>query len=160
MSHFTRSPASSSGALSTGQTWTCWSGARGDHKNNQRDGIPLLGGQAERVGVVQPGEEKAPGRPYCGFQYLKGVYKKDGERLCSKPCSNRTRSKGFKLKKGSFRLDIRKNFFTVRVVRQWNRLPREVIGTTSLETFKVRLDGALSILIWLKMSLLTAGGLG
>jgi len=45
----------------------------------------------------------------------------------------------------------------VRVVKHWSRLPREVVEASSLETLKVRLDGALSNLIWLKMSLLTAG---
>jgi len=59
----------------------------------------------------------------------------------------------------SVKPDIRKNFFTVRVVRHWPRLPREVVDAPSLETFKARLDGALSNLIELKMSLLTAGGL-
>ncbi|KFW68832.1 hypothetical protein AS28_04305, partial [Pygoscelis adeliae] len=54
---------------------------------------------------------------------------------------------GFKLKGGRFRLDIRKKFFTLRVVKDWNRLPREVVDAPSLETFKVRLDGALSNLI-------------
>ena len=47
----------------------------------------------------------------------------------------------------------------MRVVRQWPRLPREVVDAPSLETSQARLDGALSNLVWLKMSLLTAGGL-
>ncbi|KFQ91734.1 hypothetical protein Y956_05801, partial [Nipponia nippon] len=54
---------------------------------------------------------------------------------------------GFKLKEGRFRLHIRKKFFTVRVVKHWNRLLREVVDAPSLETFKARLDGALSNLI-------------
>ncbi|KFW05240.1 hypothetical protein N327_13908, partial [Fulmarus glacialis] len=54
---------------------------------------------------------------------------------------------GFKLKEGRFRLNIRKKFFTMRVMKQWHRLPREVVDAPSLETFKVRLDGALSSLM-------------
>ncbi|KFP10666.1 hypothetical protein Z169_09862, partial [Egretta garzetta] len=54
---------------------------------------------------------------------------------------------GFKLNQGRFRLDIRKKFFTMRVVKPWHRLPREVVEAPSLEAFKARLDGALSNLI-------------
>ncbi|KFP08982.1 hypothetical protein Z169_10474, partial [Egretta garzetta] len=54
---------------------------------------------------------------------------------------------GFKLKEGRFRLDIRKKFFTVRMVRQWNRLPRAVVDAPSLAVFKARLDRALSNLV-------------
>ncbi|KFR16631.1 hypothetical protein N306_04317, partial [Opisthocomus hoazin] len=54
---------------------------------------------------------------------------------------------GFKLKEGRFRLDIRKKFFTMRVVKYWNRLPREAVDASSLEVFKARLDGALSNLV-------------
>ena len=48
----------------------------------------------------------------------------------------------------------------IRVVKLWHRLRREVVDAPSLETFKARLDGALSNLIWVKVSLLSAGGLG
>jgi len=48
----------------------------------------------------------------------------------------------------------------MRVLKPWPRLPREVGDAPFLEAFKARLDGALSNLGWLKMSLLTAGGLG
>ncbi|KFM03797.1 hypothetical protein AS27_00589, partial [Aptenodytes forsteri] len=54
---------------------------------------------------------------------------------------------GFKLKEGRFRLDIKKAVFTMRVVRHWNRLPREAVDAPSLEVFKARLDGALSNLV-------------
>ncbi|KFQ74111.1 hypothetical protein N337_08446, partial [Phoenicopterus ruber ruber] len=54
---------------------------------------------------------------------------------------------GFKLKEGRCRLDIRKQLFSLRVVRHWHRLPREVVDAPSLEVFKARLDGALSNLV-------------
>jgi len=49
--------------------------------------------------------------------------------------------------KSRFRLDIRKKFFTMRVVKHWNRLPRDIVEAPSLETFKARLDGTLSNLV-------------
>lgn len=62
-------------------------------------------------------------------------------------CSDGTRVNGFKLKEGRVRWDTGKKFFTVRVVRPWHRLPREVVDAPSLEVFKVRLDSALSSLV-------------
>jgi len=65
----------------------------------------------------------------------------------SKACCDSTRSDGLKLREGRFRLDIRKKLFTMRVVKHRNRSPREVVVAPSLETFKVRLDRALSNLV-------------
>ena len=65
----------------------------------------------------------------------------------TRECSDGTRGNGFKLKEGRFRLDIKKKFFTVRLVRHWNSLPGEVVDAPSLAVFKARLDGALSNLV-------------
>ena len=83
----------------------------------------------------------------AAFQYLKGAYRKDGDNLFSRDNSDRTRGNGFRLKQGRFRLDIIKKIFTMRVVKHWKGLPREVVEALSVETLKVRLDGALSDLI-------------
>jgi len=83
----------------------------------------------------------------AAFQYLKGAYKKDGDKLFSRACCNRLRGNGFKLKEGRLRLEIRETFFTVRVMRHRNRLSRKLVDVLSLETFKDREDGALSNLI-------------
>jgi len=62
----------------------------------------------------------------AAFQYLKGACKKAREGHFTGACSDRTRENGFKLKEGRFRLDITKNFFTVRAVRHWNSCPEKL----------------------------------
>ena len=59
----------------------------------------------------------------AAFQYLKGSYRKEGGRFFSRVSGDRTRRNGFKFKEGRFRFGIRKKYFTVRVVRYWNRMP-------------------------------------
>ena len=81
------------------------------------------------------------------FRFLKGSYRKEGDRHFSRVCNDRTRENGFKLKECRFWLDIRKKSFTVRVVRHWNRLPRDVVDTPFLETYKARLNQAPGNLI-------------
>ena len=81
------------------------------------------------------------------FQYLKGAYEQEGEQLFTRVDSDRTRRDFFKLRQGRFRLDIRRKFFTQRVVTHWNRLPKEVVDALSLEAFKARLDVALGNMV-------------
>ena len=83
----------------------------------------------------------------AAFQYLKGAYKLEGSQLLERVDKSRTWENGFKLREGRFRLDVRGKFFTMRVVRCWNRLPREAVDAPSLEVFKARLDGALGSLV-------------
>lgn len=78
------------------------------------------------------------------FQYLKRACKKAGEGLLTKSCSDRTGEICFKIKEGRFRLATRKKFFTVGMVRHWNKLFRKAVDVPSLETFMARLDWALS----------------
>lgn len=61
---------------------------------------------------------------FAAFQYLKGDYKKNGDR-----------------QESQFRLHIRKEFFSMKLVRYWHKLSRETVDAPFLETFKTRLDG-------------------
>ena len=91
------------------------------------------------------GLDKAPGRPYSGLPVPKLVYKKAGEVLFIRECSDWTRGNGFKMEESRCRLDIRKKFFTMKLLRCWNRLPGGAVDAPFLEVVEARLDGALEI---------------
>ena len=99
------------------------------------------------LGLFSLEKRRLRGDLIAAFQDLKGAYRQEGSQLFERVDDSRTRGKGFKLKEGRCRLDVRGKFFTERLVRYLNRLTKEVVDAPSLEAFKARLDGALGSLV-------------
>ncbi|KAJ7420606.1 hypothetical protein WISP_47651 [Willisornis vidua] len=85
-------------------------------------------------------EKRLRGYLINAYKYLKGGCQKDGARLFLAVPSNRLGSNGRKLEHKKFDLNMRKDFFTLRVAELWNRLPKEVMKSPSLEASKTHLD--------------------
>ncbi|KAK4828572.1 hypothetical protein QYF61_027662 [Mycteria americana] len=86
------------------------------------------------------------------YSFLRRGSGEGGAELFSLVSSDRTHGNGSKLRQGRFRLDIRKHFFTKRLVKHWNRLPREMVDAPSLSVFKRHLDNALNNMLHLFVS--------
>ena len=81
------------------------------------------------------------------YSFLKGGCSQVGVDLFHQAATDRTRGHTLKLRQGKYRLDIRKKFFTERVIKCWNGLPGEVVESPSLDVFKKRLDVALGAMV-------------
>ena len=81
------------------------------------------------------------------YSFLRRGRGEGGGDLFSLVSTGRMYGNGSKLYQGRFRLDIRKHFFTERVVKHWNRLPREVVDAPSLSVFKRHLDNVLNTML-------------
>ena len=99
------------------------------------------GGRLERLNLMTLEERRNRSDLVELFKISKGLSAIPWNSFFRADNSERTRGHSMKLAKERFRLDIRKHFFSQRVVNRWNGLSEEVVSAGTVEAFKRRLDG-------------------
>lgn len=128
---------SSSGCHYSGRIWIDWRWP----KEGPR-------GKAEGVSSFLPEEEKVQGSPHHSIPVLKGWLYRGLRLSLQKELLEKTREKHCKLHWERFHFNVIKNFFTVNTIICWSNLPRDVVGSSLLDVFKMQLEKVLHNLIW------------
>lgn len=88
-------------------------------------------------------KKKDEGRRSWSLQFTEKRVSEVGAGWFSQVTNDRTRGNGHKLPQGRFMLDVRKNVFTERILKFWNRLSRDMVDSSSLELFQSCVDMVL-----------------
>uniref|UniRef100_A0A8C3F2F9 Reverse transcriptase domain-containing protein n=1 Tax=Chrysemys picta bellii TaxID=8478 RepID=A0A8C3F2F9_CHRPI len=91
----------------------------------------------EELGLFSLTKRRLRGDMIALFKYIRGINTREGEELFQLSTNVDTRTNGYKLAVGKFRLEIRRRFLTIRGVKYWNSLPRETVGAKDLSGFKI-----------------------
>ena len=127
---------SSCGLLSSRETGNYWGGSSRDYEDDEGLEHLPVGDRLRELGLLGLERRRLRGDLTSVYRHLKGGCQEDGAGLLSAVPRDRTRGDGHTLQHRGFLLNMRKNFFPLRVTEPWGRLPSKAVGSPALGTFK------------------------